>query len=144
MARASSWNSALRNLRFTARNCSGETRVASTLWPGCASRAKISANCRGVFPGPKMVHVGEAEVLEGKMPQPLHRLLGRELAALHLLEQLLDGVGSHGAVVSCQEKSFEFLVSSFKFRDSRCKSPTEERSGPIRLSPEAQHVSGTM
>ena len=31
-----------------------ELARAITLWPGCARRTKISANCRGVFPGPKM------------------------------------------------------------------------------------------
>jgi hypothetical protein len=42
-----------------------------------------------------MVYIGEAQVLERKMPQPLHRFVGRELASLYLVEQFLDGVGSH-------------------------------------------------
>ena len=35
---------------------------------------------------PMMVHVGEAEVLEREMLQPLHGFVGREPAALHLVE----------------------------------------------------------
>ena len=58
-----------------------------------------------------MVHVGEAQVLEGHVLQLLHRLVGRELAALHLVEQLLDGVRFHG-----DDISFKFQVSSFKFQ----------------------------
>src|SRR5271157_6337782 len=49
-----------------------------------------------------MVHISEAEVLERKMLQPLHSLIGRELTALHLVKQFFDGFGIHGAVVSSE------------------------------------------
>lgn len=39
-----------------------------------------------------MVNVGEAQILERQMLQLLHCLVGRQLALLDLLKQLLDGV----------------------------------------------------
>ena len=42
-----------------------------------------------------MIDIGEAEVFERQMPQLLHRFIGRELAALYLVEKFLDGVGVH-------------------------------------------------
>ena len=46
-----------------------------------------------------MIHVGEAQVLERKMPQLLHCFVGRELASLYFGEQFLEGIGSHKSVV---------------------------------------------
>ncbi len=58
--------------------------------------------------GAVVIYVGETQVFERQMPQLLHRFVRRELAALHLVEEFLDGFGVHGGAVS----SFRFRVSS--------------------------------
>ena len=55
-----------------------------------------------------MINIRKAEIFEGKMPQPLHRFVGGELASLHVVEELLEGGGVHLKPVS----GLEFQVAS--------------------------------
>src|SRR5438445_13156801 len=42
-----------------------------------------------------VVNFGETEIFEGKMPQPLHRVVGRNLTSPYLLKKLADGIRVH-------------------------------------------------
>ena len=78
----------LRETREMAASCSDDLSRSDNFRHANSQRAMI-------------VHIGEAKVFERKMAQPLYRFLGRTLPT-HIVEQFLDGVGSHGAVLSCQ------------------------------------------
>ena len=94
--------------RESAAALSASTRVTSTL---CPARA-ISSAMRGdlldglalaedhlghaLAEGAVVIDGGEAEVAEGELPQRLERVVDRDVAPAHALEQLADEAGIHG------------------------------------------------
>ena len=82
----------------TAAIHSRDARVASTLPPAFAMRAKIAATCAGVFALGKnhlrhagaqramVIHLGKSQILKGQIAQPLQRV-GTLVAFAHFVQK---------------------------------------------------------
>ncbi len=112
MARAKFAVSTPRTFFFTAANCfslaaRGQNIAAMFRKPGKNSRhlrgslafSKDNFGHAGAQ-GAMMVDLGEAEVFERQMAQARDRVIGRELALAHLLEELADGFGVHDLAIT--------------------------------------------
>ena len=98
----------------TAAYCSSVARVASTLPPWAARRAKDFGDLAGRFAlgknhlghtvaqGAMVIDLGETQVLEGQVTQALDGVVGGEALFANLLEELAKGLGVHRCELHCR------------------------------------------